>query len=227
MLLAALLDLGVPARAIQAVVRRVMPGRVTIRAERVRRRGVQGLRLTLRARLQRALPREADEVIRAVARSALPAAIRRETARCWRVLARAEGRAHGVPWRRVRFRQVGGADTWLCFAGFCAGLAHLGVKRLFVGPVRLGAFHQDHAGRPSRMPGPATLRLLRRFNLQQTSDRFEWTTPTGAALLAVFGTPAAPPPFRVLRIGHGFGHAHAPDGPGAVRLILAGTQRNC
>ncbi len=227
MLLAALLDLGVPAETIEAFARRVVPGRLRIRAERVRRRSMGGLRLWLHVRLRRPLPRAAGDVVRAVERSPLPAAIRSQTARAWKVLARAEGRVHGVGWRRVRFRQVGGVDTWACFAGFCAGLARLGVKRVFVGPVRLGMYHRDHGGRPSRTPGPATLRLLKPFRLQRKRDRFEWTTPTGAALLAAFGTPAAPPAFRVLGIGHGFGHARAPGGPRALRLILADVQRKC
>lgn len=220
MLLAGLLDLGLPAQGLEHAVRRVVSGTARVRGERVERDGIRGLRLGLRVRLRRPLPRVAGEVVGRVEGSGLQAGLRKRIARVWRVLAAAEGRVHGVGWRRVRFRQVGEVDTWVCFAGFCAGLAHFRARQLFVGPVRLGSFHRDHDGRARREPGPATAHLLKGFRVARTGDAFEWTTPTGAALLAAFGSPAAPPVFRVLRIGHGFGHLNPPAGCGVVRVIL-------
>ena len=49
---------------------------------------------------------------------------------------------------------------------------------------------------------------------------FEWTTPTGAALLAAFASGSAPPPFRVLGIGQGAGRLRPPSGHGTLRLLL-------
>lgn len=77
-----------------------------------------------------------------------------------------------------------------------------------------------HRGRWIHRPGPATLRLLRRFPVRRAEGRFEWTTPTAAALLASFGSGAPPPPLRVERIGHAAGHRTPPGGSSVLTALV-------
>ncbi len=231
MLLAAMLNLGFPLQRLQRLLRRLNLGDVRIVTERVRdERAVARDRETRAIRLSvdegsigRILPTRAGEVIRWVEQSDLDPSIRKSITRVWTILAKAEGYVHGVPWNEVQFHQVGRPDTWVSFCGFCAGLSHFRVQSLFVNPIPVGHFHQGHGGGRCLTPGPATLRLLRNFPIVHRKDRFEWTTPTGAALLSAFGSLNPAPPFKVLGIGHGAGHGSPSPGRGFLRLLLGQT----
>ena len=165
------------------------------------RQALRGLGLTT----ARPLPRQAGEIIRWINCSNIPVPFRRRLIRVWTVLARAEAQAHRVPWARVRFHQLAGPDTWVAFCGVALALEQFRVRAMHVSRIPLGRFHIGHDGRGRNAPGPATRRLLRRFPVVHRPDRFEWTTPTGAALLAAFASPRPPPPFRVAAMGHGLG----------------------
>ena len=222
MLLAAMLDLGFPLRRLRRLLRRMNLGDVRIVTERVRpRSGIPATRVSVDpGSIGKFLPRKAGEVIRWVERSDLDPSIRKSVTHVWTVLAKAEGHVHGVPWKQVQFHQVGQPDTWVSFCGFCAGLSHFRVQSLFVSPIPVGYFHQGHGGGRCFTPGPATLRLLRNFPVVHRKDRFEWTTPTGAALLSAFGSLNPAPPFKVSGIGHGAGHGSPSPGRGFLHLLL-------
>ena len=236
MLLAGMLDLGLPLQRLRHHLRRMNLGDVRIVTERVRpRASARATRLTIDpGSIGKFLPRKAGEVIRWVERSDLDPSIRKSVTHVWTVLAKAEGHVHGVPWKQVQFHQVGRPDTWVSFCGFCAGLSHFRIQSLFVSPIPVGHFHQghkagadgsasssrSHGGGRRFTPGPATLQLLRNFPIVHRKDRFEWTTPTGAALLSAFGSPNPPPPFKILGIGDGAGHESPSPGRGFLRVLL-------
>ena len=220
MLLAGMLDLGLPAAEVRHSLRALGLGGAELRAERVRVGGVRARRAKVRCRGRAGLPREAGELIRRIRESALAPALRARVTRVFSRLASAEAAAHRVPAARVRFHQLAGADTLAAVAGFCAGLERFKVRAVHVGPVPVGAWHLGHQGKGIPRPGPATLHLLKGFPLRRREGRFEWTTPTAAALLASFGSPAPPPLFRVERIGHAAGHRAAPGGPLPLTLLL-------
>ncbi len=219
MLLAGMLDLGLPPEEVRRWLR-WLGLKAQLRVERVRIDGVRACRVRVRAAAGAILPRGAGELIRRIRRSALPAAQRERVARVFSRLAAAEGAAHSVPPARVRLHQLAGADTLAAAAGFCAGLRHFGVRATHVTPIPVGARHLGHRGRWIDRPGPATLRLLRNFQVRRAEGRFEWTTPTGAGILASFASTAAAPPLRVERIGRASGHGRAPGGPGFMTLLL-------
>ncbi|GAA3312500.1 hypothetical protein GCM10020331_000400 [Ectobacillus funiculus] len=50
-------------------------------------------------------------------------------------------------------------------------------------PVGTGKIHIDHGVYP--VPAPATLEILKGVPIAQSEIRFELTTPTGAAIVAV------------------------------------------
>lgn len=167
-------------------------------------------------------PSVAGDLIRLIRESRLDPAVKRNALRVWTLLAKAEGESHGCPWDKVRFHQLSRPETMKNIVGFCAGLSHFRIRRVYTGPVPVGRLWQDHSGRIRKEPGPTASRLLRRARLavQLRPEPFEWTTPTGAALLACFAAPN-PPPLRVLRLGHGSGRLPAPGGPKPLRLLLA------
>lgn len=219
MLLAAFFDLGLPTSKVRACLRQlgIEEDRFSIR--QVRRDGAAAVQLRV-VPSRRPLPARAGQILACVKGSALPASVRGRMERVLRRLARAEGETHRRPWEAVRFHQLAGVDTWLSLVGFCAGLDHFGIRACRTGPVPVGSLFQDERGGRRLRPGPATLRLLKGFRLERRPFPFEWTTPTGAALLAAFARREGTPPLRVIAVGCGAGRHRPPRGPSALRLLL-------
>ena len=181
-----------------------------------------GLPLLRSNRGNLAFPDLAGDRIRWIRQSRLEPPIKKNLLRVWTLLAQAEGESHGCPWGQVRFHQLSRPETMKNILGFCAGLSHFRIRKVYTGPVPLGKLWRDPSGRLRREPGPTASRLLARARLPviHREDPFEWTTPTGAALLAAFAVPN-PPPLRVLRIGEGVGRLRPPGSQKRLRLILA------
>jgi hypothetical protein len=194
MLLMAIRDLGLPDSKVAGALRRLGPG----------------------------APRRAGELIRWIRSSRLQTSLKKNLLRVWSVLARAEALSHRCPWPRVRFHQLSRPEVMRNTLGFCAGLSHFRIRKVYTGPVPMGKLWRDPSGRVRRESGPtASLLLVRaRLPVKWTDDPFEWTTPTGAALLAAFAAPN-PPPLRLLGIGHGIGRLRSPCSPKPLRLLLA------
>lgn len=221
MLLAGMLDLGLPLSAVHGALVDLGLSKVRLRIKRIRQNGIHALQVSCVQRKHYfAIPREAGSVINLIQRSKLERNLKAHMVRAMTALAKAEGKVHGATWRKVRFQQVGRLDTWVNFIGVSLGIIHFQIEKLFVSAIPLGACHEGHDGRRRLFPGPAACQLLKRFRTLMCREPFEWTTPTAATLLWAFGSPEPPPPFRVVGIGHGIGHRQPPQGPGALRLLL-------
>lgn len=228
MFLAGLVDLGFPLERLHHSLKALGLSVVSIRAERIRRESNRVIRLVQKgsgrpgtfatSRLPR--QRQAGALIRWFQERPLQIQIKRELLRAFQLLAQSEAHVHRTPVSQTIFHQLAQPDTWVNLLGVAVGLRYFGVKNVYVSRVPIGSWHQDPHGRWQPIPGPATRYLLRRFPTIPRTDRFEWTTPTGAALLATFGSPDPPPPFRILRIGRGVGHGRPPHGPAALKLLL-------
>lgn len=221
MLLAALIDLGLPLSKLRRALNDLGLSNVHVRVNRVKRQGIRAAWVSIAQRSSHPqLPRQAGQVIDFIRRSKLHPPLKARMVRVMTTLAQAEGKVHHLPWRKVRFHQVGRLDTWVNFIGFSLGLIHFRIEKLFVSPIPVGTYHEGHDGKGRSFPGPATRQLLKPFETTPRREPFEWTTPTGAALLSAFGTPEPAPPFRVVGIGHGVGHHPAPSGSRMLRLLL-------
>ena len=238
MLLEAMVDLGLPLRKILKNLRpfALSPSTPFVLSEapsdslRAGSGRVEGSiverRTSLRAGREKGerLPRIAGELLHLVGSSPLDFQLKSMVLRVLKRLAQAEAKVHRAHWRKVRFHQLARPDTLINITGFCLGLRHFNVRQVYSSPIPVGSRHQGHDGRWRAGPGPATMELLKSFPIQRRSTRFEWTTPTGAALISTFATPVPPPPFQVIRIAHGFGTRRPPPfsatHPGALRLLL-------
>ncbi len=219
MLLAGFLDMGLPLGRLRQVLDQLGLGKIRIRVERVRRDGVKAVRISVSGG-SRYSPQPAQRLIRFVKESRLDSSMKRSIGQVLEALARAEGAAHGLPWRNAIFHQLARPDTLVDLAGFCAGLRHFRIDAVHTSAVPIGCCYQDPHGVWRRRPGPAVQRLLSRFPMVRLDEPFEWATPTGAALLASFASAAPSPPFQIFRIGHGIGHRSSAQGPATLRLLL-------
>ncbi|RME73221.1 MAG: nickel pincer cofactor biosynthesis protein LarC, partial [Planctomycetota bacterium] len=146
--------------------------------------------------------------------------------RVFEALAEAEARVHGAESAEtVHFHEVGAIDALVDVVGAVAGLDALGIASVSCGPITVGdgVIEGSHGALPA--PGPATLELLRGFELRQRPGAHELATPTGAALVRVLaGAASRPaPPMRLEAVGYGAGAADPPGHPNVLRLWVGAS----
>jgi uncharacterized protein (TIGR00299 family) protein len=226
MILAALLDAGVPEAVIQAPLEALGLGGLyrLVREER-HSGGLRGVHVSV-------IPLEAQPHHRPwgplreqIRRAPWPAALRERVLAVFEQLAAAEAAVHGHPVDAVEFHEVGALDALVDVVGVCAGLLHLGVERLVcaIPPAGHGSVRTAHGSLP--LPAPAVLEIARQRAIPLASSADfppgELTTPTGLALMACWAEAFGPPPALVpLAVGVGLG-SRALDRPNLLRLIQA------
>jgi pyridinium-3,5-bisthiocarboxylic acid mononucleotide nickel chelatase len=145
------------------------------------------------------------------------------------LLARAEGRIHGVPWEEVHFHEVGAIDAIVDIACCAAAADALGVEAWYCSAVNVGSGFVNCAHGRFPVPAPATAELLKDKPVYSAHVEVELATPTGAALLRALGCRFEPTPvMRTQSIGYGAGTRNLERFPNVVRLsigeVTAGPQ---
>ncbi len=225
MVLAALLDLGVPEAAIQAPLAALgLAGRYRLELEERRSLGLRGLHLEVHSLEQEPHHRPWGQLRDLLESAPLDPPLAQRVREVFLLLAEAEARVHGHPAEAVHFHEVGALDSLVDVVGVCAAMLHLGVSQVSCGvpPAGHGDVRTAHGLLP--LPAPAVLEIARRRGLALAdSSRFpaaELTTPTGLALMACwadrFGVAPAGVPEAV---GVGLG-SRCLDRPNLLRALL-------
>jgi len=136
-------------------------------------------------------------------------------------IAVAEGKIHGMSAEDVHFHEVGAVDSIADVVCACAGIESLNVERVIVSALVEGTGVIDCAHGRFPLPAPATLEILAGIPLGQNDRHQEQITPTGAAIVAEFGTGFQPmPPIAQEKIGYGCGTRNPADRPNVLRAII-------
>jgi len=226
MLLAALLDLGLPESVIHAPLEALgLAGLYRLDREERRSAGLRGLALKVVALEPQPGHRLWGDLRQQLQQAALAEPLRRQVLAVFSLLAEAEAAVHGQPVEQVHFHEVGAIDALVDIVGGCAGLLHFGIDQLVCGvpPAGHGRVLTAHGSLP--LPAPAVLEIARLRGIPLAgSEGFpagELTTPTGLALMACWATRFGPAPTAVPRqVGIGLG-SRVLDRPNLLRLILA------
>ncbi len=136
-------------------------------------------------------------------------------------IADAEGKIHGQPAADVQFHEVGALDSIADIICACVGLETLGVEKVFVSALHEGhgTIHCAHGTFP--LPAPATLEILKGIPLAEIDEHHELITPTGAAIVAEFGTGFGPMPrMKSEKIGYGVGTRDLASRPNVLRAVF-------
>ena len=226
MLLAALLDLGVP----QAVVNEPLAalgleGAYALEIEERRSGGLRGLHLAVRVLEAQPPERHWSRLRSQLQQAPLPESLRQRVLAVFGLLAEAEAAVHGHSPERVHFHEVGAVDALVDVVGVCAALLHLGVDQLVCTPPPAGHGTVRTAHGVLPLPAPAVLEIARRcaVPLAGAADlpAGELTTPTGLALVACWAQRFGLPPAHLPRaVGVGLGSRQL-DRPNLLRLVLA------
>jgi len=153
--------------------------------------------------------------------SALPARVKERSQAAFAVLAEVEAALHGVDVDDVHFHEVGGHDALIDIVGTMAALEDLGIEQVAVSPigVGVGTIRTAHGLLPN--PAPATVALLKGFEVVGIDEPVELATPTGAALVAALASTSAPVPgMRVTGQGFGAGTRDPEHRANVVGVVL-------
>lgn len=160
---------------------------------------------------------EIDQMI-AASGLALPVS---ELARAiFRRLATAEARVHRIEVADVHFHEVGAVDAIVDIVGAAACLIYLDASVVSSPlPMARGFVECRHGRIP--LPAPATVECLVGVPTYSTALDVELVTPTGAAIISTVARSFSTwPDFSPQRIGWGGGTRELPDRPNALRAIL-------
>lgn len=219
MMLAALLDAGVPEELVQDAVGSLgLPG--TLRVERVRKGGFAALKIHVEAP-QEHKHRHLSHIHKILDAGSLSDGARGLARRMFEKLAEAEAASHGVSIEKVHFHEVGAVDSIFDFVGVAVGLDWLAPDRVTAAPPPTGCgFVQCEHGRLP-VPAPAVARLLTGIPLADCAIEAELTTPTGAAVLAsVVDEFTRHPSMTIERTGIGAGSRDLAEQPNILRLFV-------
>ena len=136
-------------------------------------------------------------------------------------IAVAEEKIHGQTPEDVTFHEVGALDSIADIVCACVGLEALGVEKVFVSALHDGRGTVECAHGTFPLPAPATLEILSGIPLGQIDEPHELITPTGAAIVAEFGSAfGLMPRIRSEKIGYGVGSRDLATRPNVLRAVL-------
>lgn len=218
MLLAALVDAGVPLDVVQTSIDTFNLG-ITFRAESVTRAGLGATKVHVDVPSTDTI-RHLPDIIDLLSR--LEGPIRDRSVATFQRLAEAEAAVHQTSIDNVHFHEVGALDSIADVVGVCAGMVHLGLTELHCSTLSLGSGMTRGAHGPIPVPGPAVLQVLNGIGPVTAGPApYEATTPTGAALLVEWVTSWGPmPTMSIIATGMGAGTKDTDIVANVCRLVL-------
>lgn len=237
MILGSLVDAGLSLDALERELRRLPVNGWSLRAERVRKRGLAAVYLDVVVPGEDGHPANAQapdhhheglthrklrDVLAIVNAAGFSKTVTAAAEKIYRRLAHAEAKVHATSADEVIFHEVGQIDAIIDIAGAVLAVDLLGIDAVHVSalPCGTGRIHSAHGAMPS--PAPATLELLRDVPTYQLDSEGEFVTPTGAAILTTIGSFEPRPPMRISSIGYGSGRSDFAF-PNVLRVAIGET----
>jgi uncharacterized protein (TIGR00299 family) protein len=219
MLVAALLDLGVPQTVFEDALKLLPLEGYSIDVQKVKRSGIAALRFVVE--VEQSQPQRSYAQIRAMLDAATLAEGAKEIAcKAFEILAKAEARVHRMPLDKVHFHEVGAVDSIVDIVAAAVGLDWLGAHVISSPlPMGRGTVIAQHGALP--LPAPATVECLHNIPTYDAGIDAELVTPTGACLIAAVAQQFCRwPELRPQCTGWGSGTQDLEDRPNLLRLVL-------
>jgi uncharacterized protein (TIGR00299 family) protein len=220
MALGSLVDAGVDPQELGRMLDRLPIDGWSLGFEPVLRNGIAATRAVVKVR-DDAVVRTFPHVMGILEEARLPGRVRDRAAAAFSVLATVEGRLHRRPPSQVHFHELGGHDTIVDIVGTASALELLNVGTVSASPVAtgLGMVRSAHGLLPN--PAPAVVELLEGIPTEGRDVGVELTTPTGAAMLAAWGSTFGPMPAMTIETtGFGAGARELDDLPNCTQVVV-------
>ncbi len=214
MLLAALIDAGVPPEEIT----KGLPFSINIMAKKVKRGGIMATEVEISG-VEGELHSVAD-FQEMISKAGLSETAKEKALQIIHNLFEVEASIHGESLDKVHLHELGSIDTIIDIVGTLRGLEYLGIKKVYCSAINTGKGYVNTSHGIIPVPAPATLELLKGFPIYSSGPSEELTTPTGAAILKAIATPSDIPLMRLERISYGAGARDLKDWPNLLRLLI-------
>lgn len=153
----------------------------------------------------------------------VPEKIRNDVMCVYKIIADAEGKAHGVPVSEIHFHEVGTLDAIADITAVCMLIDKLSPEKIIVSPIHVGYGQVKCMHGILPVPAPATAHILQGCPIYGGTIKGELCTPTGAALLKYFADSFGEMPvMSVSNIGYGMGKKDF-EAVNCVRALLGET----
>ncbi|MBO5244477.1 MAG: nickel pincer cofactor biosynthesis protein LarC, partial [Selenomonadales bacterium] len=151
--------------------------------------------------------RNLPDIVKLIEASTLNDRVKANSIKVFTNLAKAEAKVHGKTIDEVHFHEVGAVDTIVDIIGNVICMDKLGIEKIFYSKVHVGNGYVNCAHGKMPVPAPATAELLLHIPHYKGDVMKELATPTGAAILASFGTFSETMPlgFTADKTGYGAG----------------------
>ena len=219
MVIAALVDLGVPPEVIEDAVARLELSGFHLHFGTRERSGIVATAFDVHLDAKQP-ERTWGAIKKTIERAKLPEGVASRAIATFERLAASEARVHRMPIEEVHFHEVGGVDAIVDVVGSAAALDYLGA-RVVVSPLPMGHGRTKARHGILPLPAPAVVECLKGLPTYDGGIAFELVTPTGAAIVGAHATASARwPAMRPERTGWGAGTAELPDRPNLLRVVL-------
>jgi uncharacterized protein (DUF111 family) len=221
MILAALVDLGVPLSYLtERFAALEIPG-LAIGQDRRMRSGRSCVQLQISwSRDSQREYRNLSSILTLLERGRYSADVVENCRRVLSRLAEAESRVHGIAVEQVHFHEIGAVDTVVDVLGFALAVDYLGAEGISFSTLTVGTGTVETSHGTLPVPAPATRVMLSGFRVRTLDTGTEILTPTGCAILTSCGRQvSAQPQGRLLGEGFGCGQKEISSCPDYVRVM--------
>jgi uncharacterized protein (TIGR00299 family) protein len=219
MIIAALVDLGVPLAVVRDAVS-VLPlkgVRVAVEGTQAGAIGATRFEVVVSGKQPERTYSEIDAML---ARSSLDEPVRALARAIFRKLGEAEAEVHRIDLADVHFHEVGAVDAIVDIVGAAACFAYLDAE-VVASPLPMGHGFVTCRHGVLPLPAPATVVALKGVPTYAAGIEAELVTPTGAAIVATVAKRFLSwPAVAAERVGWGAGSSPLPDRPNALRVVL-------
>lgn len=224
MLLAAMIDLGLPLSIVEEAIATLPIDGYKIRTEKVKRSTVEATQFIVDVNTDHQPHRHYSHIREMITTSKLTPSVKRIAISVFDVIAQAEARVHGTSVEKVHFHEVGAVDSIVDIVGIAAGIDHFNAS-VTASPIPLGKGTIQTAHGVLPVPAPASLFILENVPVRGTDIEAELTTPTGAAVIKACAKAFTSfPKMTVKKVGFGAGTRTHDTLPGLLRVVLGESE---
>ncbi|MCS1409356.1 MAG: hypothetical protein M2R45_02536 [Verrucomicrobia subdivision 3 bacterium] len=222
MFLGAMIDLGISEERLTSELAKLRLEEYDLQIRRQQKFNIKGVKFDVILRTH-SHGRNFSQIRALINESTLSDWVKENAIETFARVARAEGKAHGMPPDEVHFHEVGAVDSIMDIVGASIAIDLLDRPRVQSSMVVEGTgwVHCAHGRFP--VPTMATLSILgeRGVAVSQCDEPHELVTPTGAAILAQFAESFGPMNQLVAsKIGYGLGTRDHKSRPNVLRAVI-------
>ena len=221
MILGALMDAGLGLEKLKEELAKLHLAHYDLHVKRVTKRGIGGSQAVVSVHEDHHHHhRHLHDIEEIINKSDLEESVKGKSIEIFTRLAEAEAKVHQTSIEQIHFHEVGAVDAIIDVVGAVAGLAALGIERVYCSPLHVGTGTVECAHGTLPVPAPATIELIRGKPIYSTGVEGELLTPTGAAILTTLSSGFMPMPAMTLeKVGYGAGTSE-PAIPNLLRVAI-------